>query len=230
LGSTSGTVASVTTAGVGQTSTSSFSTTGNLGGVTVLSTNNGAVAGEGGAVLFKDSGNTGYAAIKGALTSGASNTTGQVVFFTRLAAADATLTNVGSIANTGAWTLGAANSTCAPLKVATVTQNNEVALIGSGETFGVSSGSTTTFRISSGSGGSGLFLIYSAALAASAVVHVGGASSVTIISGLGSTFVTGAPTAFQLQLTYSTTNSEVTVTAGSSAGCGLSVTAIGGVV
>ena len=111
LGSTSGTVASVTTAGLGQTNTSSFSTTGNLGGTVLLSTNDGAAAGAGGAVLFKDSGNTGYAAIKGALTSGASNTTGQVIFFTRLAAADATLTNVGTIANTGAWTLGFAGHT-----------------------------------------------------------------------------------------------------------------------
>jgi hypothetical protein len=110
LGKTSTTTSPVAIKGTGQLSTSSFDTFGNLGGSVSLAAD-GSFVGSGGALIFSESSTpTGYAAIKGSLTTGANNSAGQIIFFTRLVNTDATLTNVGSIANTGAWTFGATSA------------------------------------------------------------------------------------------------------------------------
>ena len=137
-------------------------------------------------------------------------------------------TVIGNASHAGAWMFGVNDTTASPLKVQTVSQNRKVTLIGneSANTFGISNSSTTTFRIASSSGSAAIFVIYCSALAGSALVHVGGSASVALVSNFGSVFTTSAPTAFQIQITYSTTNSEVTLTAGSSAGSGLNVFAL----
>jgi hypothetical protein len=106
--------------GAGQTSQTSFSQTGNMGGVLALRSDDGG-EGSGGAVMFGTHAGF-HAAIKASLQDGASNTRGRLRFFIRNNAGDATMSHAMTIAAEGhlgiaatspfaRLTMGSANST-----------------------------------------------------------------------------------------------------------------------
>ena len=100
--------------GEGQTSETSFSQTGNMGGVLALRSDDGTV-GSGGAVMFGS--NAGFhAAIKASLEDGATYTRGRLAFFTRSNTGDATMSHAMTIADGGNVGIGT-TSPGAPLEV-----------------------------------------------------------------------------------------------------------------
>jgi hypothetical protein len=107
--SVNATGASLQVGGLGQNTVTAFNTAGNMGGSIVLKTTDGVVY-SGGAVVFGvPQGN--FAAIKGGLTNGGGNTLGDLIFATRNATSDSTLTTRMVIQADGNVGIGLTNPT-----------------------------------------------------------------------------------------------------------------------
>ena len=85
--------------GIGQTSQTSFSQTGNMGGVLTLRSDDG-TAGSGGGIMFGSHAGF-HAAIKASLEDGSVNTRGRLAFFVRSNTTDATMSHAMTIADGG---------------------------------------------------------------------------------------------------------------------------------
>jgi len=139
-------------------------------------------------------------------------------------------TVIGELTHAGACTFGPNTSTGAALKVMTTTQNNRVCVFGrdnSATVISVAASGTATFRVADESNHAGLVLIMDSTSAEAAICLVGFGAFVSIISQTGSKFVTGAPTASQIRVQYANTNSEITITNGSSLTATYKITVMG---
>jgi hypothetical protein len=93
--------------GAGQTSETSFSQTGNMGGVLALRSDDG-TTGSGGGIMFGSHAGF-HAAIKASLEDGSVNTRGRLAFFVRSNTTDATMSHAMTIADGGNVGIGMTN-------------------------------------------------------------------------------------------------------------------------
>lgn len=139
---------------------------------------------------------------------------------------------IGTADVNGDWTLGTlvTGSSSAFAIKSTQAGSSGVMVVGTkiGSSLSITAGSTYSFSIATGANTvPGLLVIHHTSTGASAVVHVGGSSTVVILSQTSTEFITSGTPSNQIKITYSSTNSTVTLENGYAVTRGFYITTYG---